>query len=334
MVRLQLGYDLRRAPHSPATHTDLYRAALEQCEWADRLGFEYVQVGEHHASDDGYVSNPITLCAAIAARTTQIRLRPVILTPLYDPVRLAEELMTVDRISGGRVHPLLAAGYRHEEFEMFGKSLDDRVRDMTETVDQLKRAWTGEEFRYQGRRVRVTPTPHQQPRPTIFIGGMSSGAAKRAAHIGDRFLAGEPGHWATYVAECERIGRDPGPRDSGGPGFIHVAHDPPAAWEQLAPYLFHNARMYEAWTKPAIGRGTAMFPSAHTIDDLRRTPSYQVVTPDECIDMARRFEASDRAIVFLPLLGGIPPQIARESLDLFEQEVLPHLQVHRAPQPA
>jgi alkanesulfonate monooxygenase SsuD/methylene tetrahydromethanopterin reductase-like flavin-dependent oxidoreductase (luciferase family) len=268
--------------------------------------------------------------AAIAARTTRLLLRPVILTPLYDPVRLAEELMTVDRISGGRMHPLLAAGYRREEFEMFDKKLDDRVRDVTEAVELLQHAWTGDEFVYKSRRVRVTPTPHQQPRPIIFVGGMSSAAAKRAAHIGDRFLAGEPGHWATYVAECERIGRDPGPRDRGGPGFIHVTRDPEAAWEALGLYLLHNARMYEAWTASTIGRPTAVFPPAAGVDDLRRIPSYQVVTPAECIDLARRFESVDRAIVFVPLLGGIPPALARESLELFEREVLPHIDVQRS----
>jgi alkanesulfonate monooxygenase SsuD/methylene tetrahydromethanopterin reductase-like flavin-dependent oxidoreductase (luciferase family) len=123
MVRLQLGYDLRRAPDSPATHTELYQAVLAQCEWADRLGFEYVQVGEHHASPDGYLSNPITLCAAIAARTERILLRPVILTPLYDSVRLAEELMTVDRISGG-IPPELA----QESLELFEREVLPELR--------------------------------------------------------------------------------------------------------------------------------------------------------------------------------------------------------------
>jgi alkanesulfonate monooxygenase SsuD/methylene tetrahydromethanopterin reductase-like flavin-dependent oxidoreductase (luciferase family) len=324
MVRLQLGYDLRRAPESPATHTELYQAALEQCAWADRLGFDYVQVGEHHASPDGYVSNPVTVCAAVAARTTNLLLRPVILTPLYDPVRLAEEVMTVDRISGGRIHPLLAAGYRPEEFEMFGRRLEDRVHDLVAAAGVLRQAWTGEEFVHDGRRVRVTPTPHQA-RPIIYIGGMSSGAARRAAHIGDRFLAGEPGHWKTYIAECERIGRDPGPRDSGGPGFVHVTHDPDAPWDALAPYLLHNARMYDAWTTSTIGRPAAVFPPVSGIDDMRALPAYQVVTPDECVALARRFEASDRALVFLPLLGGIPPALAWESLQLFEHEVLPRL---------
>ncbi|CAM3131916.1 LLM class flavin-dependent oxidoreductase [Mycobacterium colombiense] len=329
MVRLQLGYDLRRAPQSTASHTDLYAAMLDQCEWADRLGFEYVQIGEHHASSDGYASNPITVCAAIAARTTRIFLRPVVLVPLYDLIRLAEELMTVDRISAGRLHPLLAAGYRPEEFEMFDKNLNDRGRALTAGVELLKRAWSGHEFSHQGRLVRITPTPHQRPHPLTYLGGMSSGAAKRAARIGDRFLAGEPGHWATYVAECERLGREPGLRDSGGPGFLHVTEDPERAWHQLAPYLLHNAREYETWMKPTIGRAATMFPPVRDSGDLRRLPSYQVVTPSDCLELARRFEASNRAMVFLPLLGGIPPELAWESLKLFERDVLPHLNVHR-----
>jgi alkanesulfonate monooxygenase SsuD/methylene tetrahydromethanopterin reductase-like flavin-dependent oxidoreductase (luciferase family) len=168
-----------------------------------------VSLGEHHGSDDSYLPSPLTMAAAIGAKTQHVRLVPVILGPLYDPIRLAEEMAVVDLISTGRLDPLIGAGYVASEFAMFGKNLDDRVAAQEECVEVLKSAWTGEPFDYRGSRIRVTPRPHQRPRPMITLGGMSAGAARRAARIADRFEAGEPGHWTHYEAECARLGAIP-----------------------------------------------------------------------------------------------------------------------------
>jgi len=87
-----ISYDMR-APAFGAPAKDLYAAALDQCGWADELGFDVVGLGEHHASEDGYLPSPIPMAAAIAGRTQRITLRPnVLLAPLYEPLKLAEDL--------------------------------------------------------------------------------------------------------------------------------------------------------------------------------------------------------------------------------------------------
>jgi hypothetical protein len=74
-----------RAPDWGTKREDLFDAALDIAEWADRLGFDVLGFGEHHNSDDGYNPSPLILASAMAARTKQIRLRSaILLASCYD----------------------------------------------------------------------------------------------------------------------------------------------------------------------------------------------------------------------------------------------------------
>ena len=93
-----------RSPDFGAPPADLYAAALDMAEFAEANGFTAVVVSEHHASDDGYLPSPIVLAAAIAGRTSTIPVSvAALLVPLYDPVRLAEDIAVLDHVSRGRV---------------------------------------------------------------------------------------------------------------------------------------------------------------------------------------------------------------------------------------
>src|SRR5262249_60054819 len=90
-MELVISYDMR-APAFGAPARELYAAALDQVQWADGLGFDTVGLGEHHGSPDGYNPSPLVLAAAMGARTRRIQLRTsVLLAPLYDPIKLAED---------------------------------------------------------------------------------------------------------------------------------------------------------------------------------------------------------------------------------------------------
>src|SRR5919106_2090746 len=149
---LSLRYDLR-APAFGAPAEALYRAALDQCAWAEDHGFAMVSLSEHHGSDDGYCPSPLVMAAAIAGRTRRMRiLIAALVLPLYDPIRLAEDLAVLDLASGGRIDLIAGAGYRHEELAMFGRDMDERVALFEEALDVLRAAWSGEEFDFRGRR--------------------------------------------------------------------------------------------------------------------------------------------------------------------------------------
>lgn len=317
-----LRYDLRCAPFDATTSAELAATALEQCEWADRLGFATVTLSEHHGSPDGYLPSPLVFGAAVAARTKSLRLMiAALIAPLHDPIRLAEDIATLDVVSGGRVIPVVSGGYVEAEFQAFGKRLADRAEVMEGIVPFLERAWTGEPFEHRGVTVRVTPRPVQRPRPPIFMGGASKAAARRAARHADHFIPTVPELFALFREERVRLGKpDPGPLPRTTGNFLHLAEDPDAAWERIAPFALHEMNAYGKWMADA---GTAgPYRPISDSEALRATGQYPVMTPDELIAIAREMGPMD-AIMLHPLMGGMDPALSWESLRLFEEKVLP-----------
>ncbi len=265
------------------------------------------------------------LAAAIAARTSTVPITvAALLVPLHDPVRLAEDRAVLDVLSRGRVAYVAGLGYRPEEYAMFGRSLGERGRRMDECLTVLLRAWTEEEFEYDGRTVRVTPKPSTAGGPFLFYGGGSPAAARRAARFGLGFFAQA---WAegledTYRDECVRLGKDPGMcilPARGSATTIFVADDVDRAWQTIGPFMLHDARMYASWLDdaPAASKSTAL-----TIDALRAEAGpYRVLTPEQAVEYARKHGA----LALHPLCGGCPPELAWETLHLVADRVLPAL---------
>jgi alkanesulfonate monooxygenase SsuD/methylene tetrahydromethanopterin reductase-like flavin-dependent oxidoreductase (luciferase family) len=322
-MEFSLRYDIR-APQFGAAQADLYEACLDQCEWADQVGFDSVGILEHHGSEDGYNPSPLILAAAVAARTKRIRIRlTALILPLHDPVRVAEDAAVVDQISRGRLELVIGAGYVGREFAIFGKDLGDRVRLQTEGIEVLKRAWSGEPFEYQGATLTVTPRPYRRPRPPIVLGGASPGAARRAARIADGFEATMPAFEEVYREECARLGVTPSPPRRPGLSamFVHLAEDPDAAWEIIAPHALHEMNSYGQWLAES---GTPAPYFSVDAAGLRASGMYLVLTPEDLLARARAL-GRDSSIGFHPLMGGLPPDLAWSSLELFEKRVLPQL---------
>lgn len=317
---LSLRYDLRAPAFGPPAEA-LYRAALEQCAWAEDHGFLMATLSEHHGADDGYCPSPLVMAAAVTGRTRNLRvLVAALILPLYDPVRLAEDLAVLDLASGGRVDFIVGAGYRPEELAMFGRAMDERVPLLEEGLDVLRAAWTGEEFEYRGRRVRVTPRPARPEGPGLLMGGSTPGAARRAARLGLGFVPVDASLWPAYEEACRSHGREAGPAPAlDGPKFIHVADDPDRAWARIAPHALHETNTYGAWLAETGSLGP--YRATDDADALRASGDYLVLTPDECL--ARVQETG--ALMLHPLMGGLDPDLAWESLELVASKVLPRL---------
>jgi len=320
LAMIGVRFDLRAPAFGTATHAELYAACLEQCAWADGQGLDLVVLSEHHGVDDGYLPAPLTLAAAIAGRTKRININiAALLVPLHDPVRLAEELAVLDLASGSRVGFVAGLGYRDEEFAMAGVDRKARGRLLEEYVDVLRRAWTGEPFEWRGRTIRVTPKPRSEP--LMLVGGSTAAAARRAARLRLGFFPaiGDPRLAEVYQEECARLGFAGFVSLPGGPGFVHVSEDPEREWARIGPHALYDAQTYAAWQPP--GQRSAMHVEARTVDDVRRSSAYRIVTPEECVALARE---SGR-IVLHPLMGGMPPALGWQGLTLFAEKVLPHI---------
>lgn len=325
-MELTITYDMR-APDFGAPRSELYRAALDQVAWADELGFDIVGLGEHHGSADGYNPSPLPLACAMAARTRNIKLRTsVLLAPLYDPVKLAEDAAVTQTISDGRLLLGIGAGYRPSEFESFGKKLEDRWQAMGDICRFLRQAWTGEPFEWQGRTCIVTPKPEPCP-PPVLLGGSSAAAARRAARIADDWFPPLDARlWRPYREECLKLGKlDPGEYPAHGPIFLWIAQDPAAAWERLLPHVQHQLRSYAAWTEEAFGKPSGPYAGHEmTAESVMQSPAYKVLTPDEALAMAS--DMGDHSVLYLnPLLAGIDPDYSWQMLKLYEREVHPYL---------
>ena len=126
-------------PGSERTFEQEYREMLDLVRLAEALGFDSAWVSEHHGSSDGYMPSLLTMLAAFAAATERIRLGTgVVLAPLHDPLRLAEDASMVDQLSGGRLLLGLGLGWREEEFRTFGVPMEERVIRLIETIDSVR----------------------------------------------------------------------------------------------------------------------------------------------------------------------------------------------------
>ncbi|MGH7857572.1 MAG: LLM class flavin-dependent oxidoreductase [Candidatus Binatia bacterium] len=320
-MMIGIRFDLRVPPFGKATHAELYRACLDQCAWADELGLDIVVLSEHHGVEDGYLPAPVTLAAAIAGRTKRIPINvAAVLLPLHDPVRLAEQLAIVSLSSGGRLSFVAGLGYRQEEFDMAGVDRRQRGKLLEESVEVLRQAWTGEPFEWRGRTIRVRPKPESPP--MILVGGSTEIAARRAARLRAGFFpaVGDPRLAEIYQAECQRLGFHGGFVSlPGGPGFVHVSESPERDWERIGPHALYDAQTYDAWQTP--DQRSVVHVQAKTVEDVRRSGVYRVVTPEECVALA---EEQGR-IILHPLMGGISPGLGWEGLRLFEKKVLPRI---------
>ena len=180
MVNSNLRINMTGTPADPALAAERYCAALDMASYADRMGFASVNVEEHHCADNGWLPSPLTMAAAIAARTEHCSVGIMaLLVSLYDPIRLAEDLAVIDLLSRGRLNFVAGMGYREIEFHAMNKPFATRGAWMDHVLDTLLAAWKDEPFEYEGRMINVTPKPYRRPHPMFLVGGMSKPAARR-----------------------------------------------------------------------------------------------------------------------------------------------------------
>ncbi|MBT2491060.1 LLM class flavin-dependent oxidoreductase [Streptomyces sp. ISL-96] len=306
---------------TPDTHAARYRAALEMATYADDRGIGTVQTEEHHGTANGWLPSPFVFAGSVLGATRRITVTvSAIIGPLYEPLRLAEDIAVLDLIGKGRLVTVAGIGYRPEEYEQLGVDWGRRGRLQDEVLETLLLAWTGEPFPYRGRTVRVTPRPYTQPHPLLLVGGSSQAAARRAARLGLPFFP------SAHLPELESYYHERR-AEFGTEGFcmmptaetplLHVAEDPDRVWAQYGEHFLHEAQTYASWQSKDIK--SAVRSRATSVDELRQEGVYRVVTPEECVALAAG------SLVLHPLCGGMPVDEGWRSLQLFAEDVLPRL---------
>jgi alkanesulfonate monooxygenase SsuD/methylene tetrahydromethanopterin reductase-like flavin-dependent oxidoreductase (luciferase family) len=323
-MELHLRYDMNSPPFG-APHPVLYRTAIEQAAWADRLGFHSVYLAEHHGAEHGYCPSPMIHAASILGVTEQIKVHlSALVVTMHDPLRLAEDLSVLDNLSNGRIMLTAGMGYRPHEFAMFGKDITRKLSLLNEALDVFKKAWTGEPFEYHGRTVRVTPKPVQPGGPKIYMGGSTEKSAARAGRSGYQFRPAHPTLWPIYTAARAEAGfPEPEPYLKSVGSFFYVSDDPDRDWPLLAPHIGYATNTYAEWAKER-GSGSTMYQPAQSDEELRKLPIFKILTPDRAFDDIKSL-GPDSSVGFHALMGGLDPELSWKSLKLFEKAVYPRL---------
>ena len=177
-MRVNFGYYILNTyvPELDGDSRSIYQRWLEQIDAAETLGFDSLWVTEHHFRRfGGMMPSPTVILAAAAQRTKKMRLGAAVsIIPMHNPLRIAEEFAMVDQLSDGRLNFGAGRGMHPTEYAVFGYDWNDAQKRLPEGLDIIVRAWSGEEFEWQGEhyrfpKLRVYPQPVQQPHPPIYV---------------------------------------------------------------------------------------------------------------------------------------------------------------------
>ena len=173
---MQFGMFMEFGIRQGGTHSEAFSEGFKLVDAAEEWGLDGAWLAELHFNPGRSVlASPITIASSIATRTKRMKVgMAVYVLPLNNPLRIAEEVCTVDQISEGRFELGIGRSGFPRAYDMYGIPYDDSRQRFTEILEVLEKVWEGEPFSYQGEmyqfdNVLVTPTPYQKPHPPIRI---------------------------------------------------------------------------------------------------------------------------------------------------------------------
>jgi len=306
------------------------------CELAEGAGFDFLSIGHHVFTPDYPTSAPFTILSAIAARTSKIKLASIIyLLPLYHPVAVAEQVATLDVISGGRAILGVGVGYRPYEFEGFGVDLHQRGARTNEALSAIRSAWITGRFNHKGQHFQIpdlpaVPMPVQKPHIPMWIGGESGSALRRAATLGDAWISAnmQPRDQLATLAETYR---DLCAQENKTP-FVCVSRD---SWvsrsrEDLLRDWYADTKQRHLGFK-RMGLGVSVPDDFYARLERDEMSPEEFVndralagTPDECVAQVKRWRDSIQCQAMLILLNKKASfEKVAAVIELFGKAVLP-----------
>ncbi|OBF80702.1 luciferase [Mycobacterium sp. 852002-51163_SCH5372311] len=306
----------------PRKQSELINAALELAQWGESRGITSISVDEHHVTGHGWSCNPIMAAAMFLARTsTMVASVDCALGPLWNPVRLAEDIALVDNMSRGRLLTTVGLGYRTVEYDSIGVDFGQRGKLMDGLVARMLSVWSGSDAD-----AGVCTGTWTRPHPPLFVGGGARVTARRAARFGLPLSLADylPDIAAYYRELCAEAGVKPlviMPAATNR-GMIFLHEDPDRAWAELGEHILWEAVTYGGWSSEE--RSLMHLPGVQTLEEVQASGRYRFLTPEQLIAEVRG-TVSYGPIVLHPLVGGMPVDEAWNSVQLLADVVLPAL---------
>jgi len=303
-----------------------YQSFIEYVTEADKLGFKQLFMVEHHFTGQGQVSASMTVLAYLAARTQHIRLgTAVVVLPWHNPVLIAEQVATLDLLTGGRVDFGVGKGYRKAEFEGFCIPIDEATARFDEAMEIIRKAWTTEgRFSHRSKHwhyenIVVEPEPLQRPHPPLWLAAGSHDSIRRAAREGYNLLLDQLAQTdqiiqriAIFREECAKVGRAYDP--------LMVATARPL---QMIHHESERAAAYE--TRKRVLSVIGDLARDKLADRVEDDTAPLLGLPDEVIARLKELEAGGATNILL-----VDPNASVANLRAFAREVMPAFTAERS----
>ncbi|MCC7366229.1 MAG: LLM class flavin-dependent oxidoreductase [Dehalococcoidia bacterium] len=331
---------------------DRYRQVIEEAVLAEQLGFDTYWIGEHHFSH--YICpHPVPLLAAIAARTSRIRIGTgVALGVHHDPIRLAEDYAMLDVVSGGRVDLVLGRGLYLQGYRGFNQDYAESRARQEECARIVRGAWSESPFTYDGQfrhvpGVDLQPRPVQQPHPPLWIGGGRGldsvlFAANEGFHLALPSVLGPAEAFApladAYREGLPASGRDPAAFHVSAGQHTYIGESDAAAEAEFEAHYMAYMRLVANEVRPEVYAGTELEGVAAGVRKSTHSDVYEKMvrtnakcgSPDAVAErICRLYDAvkMDHYWSYFSL-GGISTPKLFACMERFAAQVIPAVRAH------
>lgn len=333
-MRFGIGLSVQHLPDDPQAAR--FAEHVEQVRLARAVGFHSVWASQHYLSDPFTYFQPIPTLARVAADAGEMTLGTgILLLPLLQPVDVAEQLATLDVITGGRLIVGVGLGYRDVENHALQVDPRTRVSRFEEALEVVERLWGGEPVAYQGkhftlRDARISMRPLQRPRPPIWMAANADPGVERAARRADAWMMNPHTTLATLERQLAlfRATR----RAAGRPAAqavplireCYVAPDTRTAFSEARAFLEEKYRAYRVWEQDkALPPGESL---SLDFEALARD-RFVIGDPARVREELERYRArlGTTDVIFRLQWPGMDPARVLRSIRLLGESVIPHI---------
>ena len=317
-----------------------YADAMAQVQLADELGYDMAWLAElHFARRFSVMPAPLLMASALSQTTQRIMLGTAVnLLPLHHPLRIAEEVATLDVLSGGRAVFGIGRGSNPNHYRGYGIPIEERNDRFVEGLDLALRAWTEDELNYDGRfyqaeNIRLEPKPIQQPHPPVYVASNGADTFPLVGKLGHSILVtpliitvdGVSSGLATYRETLAEHGHDPAGVKVVVNVPVYVGETEQAARAGFAPTVNNYLDTLRSMQNNSRGSGRAF---QIDYDDICNELG-AVGTPQQVIQRLQGFQELYQPQEFMcwfNIGGMLSNEAVARSMRLFSEEVMPHFQ--------
>ncbi len=310
-----------------------FQDCIHLVQVARELGFDYIYAGHHFLSHPYQTLQPLPALARLSAEAGHMDILSTVLVSIANPVQLAEEVATLDVITGGKMTIAAALGYRDVEYEAFGVKKDERISRMFETLDLMHQLWKGEEVNFTGKfhqvtRAHVGVKPIQRP-PRVWIAANGDRMIRRIAAKGYTWYLNphaEHKMLAEQLAAFRAIRSDAGHPDPdlipmGRECFVGITDE--SATKIARPFLESKYQTYAAWGQDKAWPGEQDFQQPFEKLAAGRFIVGGPQRVQEDLEYFRGLGITDVSLRFG--WPGMPMKLVEESIQLAASRIFPSL---------